>query len=129
MTDRRRAWMALLAVFLFGVLTGGGAVYVWMGKIQASAPSLDGLREFGPMALSQRLQLTPEQEIRFKEILKESRRQFDAARAEGAPRFKELREEMHRKIFAMLNEEQRRRFETFVKEMESRPHKMYRPGW
>jgi uncharacterized membrane protein len=128
MTERRRALITLLAVFLFGTLTGGGAVYVWMEKVQASAPAFGDLREFGPLALPQRLQLTPEQEIRFKEIMKESRDQFDAARAEGAPRFRELREEMHRKIFSMLNQEQRRQFETFVKEMESRRNRMYRPG-
>jgi hypothetical protein len=100
-----------------------------MDKVQASAPEFGGLREFGPLALSQRLHLTLEQEIRFKKIVKEPRDQFDAARAEGAPRFKELRERMNRKIFGMLNQEQRRQFQTFLKEMESRGNRMYRPCW
>ncbi len=77
------------------------------------------------------LQLTPEQERRFREIMSESRKQLDqlrteeapkldAIRAEEAPKLEAIRAETNRKLRAILNQEQQNKFETFLKEMESR---------
>jgi Spy/CpxP family protein refolding chaperone len=77
------------------------------------------------------LQLTPEQESRFREIMSESRKQLDhlrleeapkleALRAEEAPRLDAIRAETNRKLKAILNQEQQNKFESSLKEMENR---------
>jgi len=49
----------------------------------------------------------------------ESRQKFDATWTECAPKFGTIRAEMHAKILAILDNEQKKRFETFLKEMET----------
>ena len=66
------------------------------------------------------LQLTSEQENRFREIIAESRKQLDQLRADEAPKIGAIRAETNRKLKAILNQEQQNKFESFIKEMESR---------
>ncbi len=66
------------------------------------------------------LQLTPEQQARFREIMAESRRQLFQLQLEQSPKIQAIRHETNRKLIAILNEDQQRKFESFVKEMENR---------
>lgn len=50
----------------------------------------------------------------------ESRRKFGPAWSESAEKFRKIRAEMDAKILAILDEEQRKRFQAFLKEMEAR---------
>lgn len=79
-----------------------------------------------PLRLVERLQLSPDQEIRVREILAESRKELEAVRAESAPKSAAIRADMNRKISAILNDEQKRKFGEFHKEMESRRERMRR---
>ena len=66
------------------------------------------------------LQLTSEQEGRFREIMSESRKQLEQLRADEAPKIEAIRAETNRKLKAILNQEQQNKFESFIKEMEGR---------
>ena len=128
MNDRTRALAGLIAVFLLGVVAGAGGIYAWMARVQASPPPTFGFRE-RPAPLPKLLELTPEQERQFRQIMRESREGIDAAREEQTPRLRELRNEMDRKIFAILSDEQKVKFAAFLKHMASRKDRLRRPGW
>jgi Spy/CpxP family protein refolding chaperone len=70
--------------------------------------------------LPELLQLTPDQEARFRATMAESRKQLDALRSEQAPKIEAIRSETNRKLSSILNEEQRKKFAAFLKEMENR---------
>jgi hypothetical protein len=118
MNVRQRALVALVAVFLFGCFAGAGSVYLWLGKAKASDSRFD--RQRAHLELSRMLQLSPDQETRFGEIMDQSRRQFEAARAEMAPKFQAMRTETNKKILAILNDDQKKKFEAFLKERDAR---------
>jgi Spy/CpxP family protein refolding chaperone len=65
------------------------------------------------------LQLTPEQQTRFRQIMAESRKQLFQLQHEQSPKIQAIRNETNRKLIAILNQEQQKRFESFLKEMES----------
>ncbi len=120
MSDRTRAVMVLLAVFLLGCVVGGGATFIWRNKVViANSPRGDAYRR-GPQRLVERLQLSSEQEKRFREIMDSSRKQLEAVRAESAPKAAAIRAEMNKEVLAILNDDQKVKFEEFLKEMETR---------
>src|SRR5437016_3703218 len=134
MSNRHRALIILAAVFLAGSLLGGTGVYFWLEKTQASNVSAPNrFRGFGPgggpgpgrFRFSDVLELSPEQESQFKQIMGESRRQLDATMQERVPKMEAIREDTNAKIMAILNPEQQKKFETFVKETQGRRNHMF----
>ena len=144
MTDRPRALAVLLAVFLVGCIAGSAGSYYWLKKDttvqnhrrEDGIPGLQGRHRWQGFLHS--LQLTPEQDARFKEIMMESfkqmeplrkqgeplRRQLNATMEEQIPKLEAIRTETNRKISVILNPEQKKKFEAFLKEseeMERRP--------
>jgi Spy/CpxP family protein refolding chaperone len=122
-TNRPRALIVLIAVFLAGGIVGSAGSYYWLRRSEGSRIRVRG-NVRAPVQERQRLpellKLTPDQENRFKEIMAESRRQLDALRAEQAPKIEEIRSETNRKLYAILNGEQQKEFAAFLKEMENR---------
>ena len=119
MSSRLRALSVLIAVFLTGMVIGSGSLHLWLKSHPAYRPIPAGDLVQVDAELPELLQLSPEQEARFREIMDESRQKFDAAWTESAPKFGTIRAEMHAKILAILDNEQKKRFETFLKEMET----------
>ena len=117
MSSRLRALSVLIAVFLTGMVIGSGSLHLWLKSHPAYRPIPDRMFAYSHHRLPELLQLSPEQERRFREIMGESRQKFDAAWTECAPKFGTIRAEMHAKILAILDNEQKKRFETFLKEM------------
>jgi Spy/CpxP family protein refolding chaperone len=128
MTERRRALAVLVAVFLLGSVVGAAGYYIWSLRASADEPG------FGPQAGGRRrppmmqdvLQLSPEQQKRFDAIMEESRNRMQALQVESAPKFKAIRAETDAQIVAILNEEQKKKFEAFVHDMDRRME--HRPG-
>ena len=119
MSSRLRALSVLIAVFLTGMVIGSGSLHLWLKSHPAYRPIPDRMFAYSHHRLPELLQLSPEQERRFREIMGESRQKFDAAWTECAPKFGTIRAEVHAKILAILDNEQKKRFETFLKEMET----------
>lgn len=126
MTDRPRALAVLIAVFLLGCILGSAGSYLWLRN--PVGPPTRAIRNLPPgpggpgghQRFSELLQLTPEQESRFREIMAESRRQLDALRTEQVPKLEAIRAETNRKLMSVLNEEQKKKFAAFLKEMGDR---------
>jgi DNA anti-recombination protein RmuC len=70
--------------------------------------------------MTELLQLTSEQETRFRQIMAESRKQLSQLQHEQAPKIEAIRAETNRKLTAILNAEQQEKFESFVKEIRRR---------
>jgi Spy/CpxP family protein refolding chaperone len=95
-------------------------------------PGLQGRQRWQELLRS--LQLTPEQDARFKEIMMESWKemeqlrkqgeplwkQLDAMRLEQSPKLDAIRTATNRRVTEILNPEQRRKFEEFLKEADLR---------
>lgn len=124
MTDRPRALIVLIAVFLLGCLSGVLGGYIWSKRSAAEPPPMmrDGRQARGPgrQRMPNFLSLTPEQERRFREIMEESRRKLMELQKEQMPKVEAIRNETNRKFLEILDEEQRRKFEAFLKEWENR---------
>jgi Spy/CpxP family protein refolding chaperone len=122
-TDRPRALVVLIVVFLLGGIIGSAGSYYWL---RTSADSRirgrESPRSFSPerQRLSDLLQLTRDQQTKVKEIIAESRRQLNALQIERAPKIEAIQSETNRKILAILTEEQQKKFAAFLKETESR---------
>jgi hypothetical protein len=134
--ERPRALAVLIAVFLFGCLAGSAGSYFWFKK---SLDSNRGSRDFGDSAIKngplprpeppnfkEILQLTPEQDVHFKEIVGESRKQMtefrkqtDAFHFEQDAKIRAILSEMNRKLYSILNEEQKKKFAAWQKEFEN----------
>ena len=129
MNDRLRALAVLAVVFLLGCMVGAACFLVWGGKVVAARSPRAGdtfARGERPFRLVERLNLSHDQEVQVRQILGESRKQMEAVRAETAPRFAAIRADMDKRISALLNDEQKKKFEEFLKEIESRRERLRR---
>jgi Spy/CpxP family protein refolding chaperone len=144
-TNRPRAFAVLVAVFLVGCIAGASGSYYWLKKDtdirsrhrDEGPPGPQGRQRW--MQLLHSLQLTSEQDAQFKEIMAESRkqveplwkqqepllkqmeplrRQLDAIRDSQFDKLDAIRAETNRKLSAILNPEQKKLFEAFLKESE-----------
>jgi len=135
MTDRPRALAVLIAVFLLGCIAGSGALYLWFpdSKVSEGRPrqGFPGGPQQGRQRMKELLQLTPEQERQFGNIMAESRKQMDAVRAQDQPRIEAIFSqqqpkiqviiaETNQKLMSVLNKDQQKKFEALWKEMNSR---------
>jgi uncharacterized membrane protein len=123
-TDRPRALVILIAVFLLGGIIGATGSYIWLKKSMSSpAPMMGNIpqaRSQGRPRMPEFLKLTPEQETQFREIMAESRRKLGELQKEQAPKVEAVRTETNQRFSEILNEEQRKKFEAFQKEMQNR---------
>ncbi|HYK87766.1 MAG TPA: hypothetical protein VE398_03295 [Acidobacteriota bacterium] len=129
MSNRMRALVVLAAVFLLGCMVGAAGFLVWGGRVVSARglrPGEPFPRGDRPFRLVERLGLSHDQESQVRQVLDDSRKKLDAIRAESAPRLAVVRAEMDKKILALLNDEQKKKFEEFRKEMESRRGRMHR---
>jgi len=123
-TDRPRALIILLAVFLLGCIAGAAGFHFWPTKLPS--PVVPEMRNASPghgqgrQRMPELFQLSPEQEARFREIMAESRRKLAELQNEQRPKIEAIRAETDRKLHDILNEEQRKKFDSYLKEMQNR---------
>jgi len=139
MTDRPRALAVLIAVFLLGCIVGAGGSYLWLRSSRSTERrAMQGFPPGPPQGgrqsrqrMRELLQLTPEQEEKFGEIMAESRKQMDAVRAQDQPKIEAIFSEQqpkiqaifaetNRKLMSVLNQDQQKKFEALWKEMSKR---------
>jgi Spy/CpxP family protein refolding chaperone len=120
MNPRVRALVVLVAVFLVGGAMGSALYYLYSAKESGGPPNSPPQRDRNRPKLSQILQLSSEQEAKFKEVMSDSRRQFEAARKEQETKFDAIRAEMNARIMGILNDDQKLKFQAFQKEIDSK---------
>jgi hypothetical protein len=133
--DRPRAIVVLIAVFLLGCLAGSTGSFFWLKKSPEPNRGVQEYRESPgkngrmprpePPNFRQILQLTPEQYDQFQKIIGEYRKaiggirkQTDDFHFEQDKKIKSVLSEMNGKLTAVLNEEQKTKFEAWQKEFE-----------
>lgn len=125
MKSRSSALAVIIAVLFIGCLLGI-AGYHFLGKGLSKHPEVSDSQRTQEHAegLASRLQLTAEQEAQLRAILEDSRRQIAASRAEWDANLQDIRAKTNEKIAAILNEEQKSRFQQLLKKGDSkgRPH-------
>ncbi len=126
MNDRPRALAVLISIFLAGCILGAIGFFLW-ARNMPQAPPFHGRPEgFGGMnggrlerpRIPQILQLTPEQLTGFRAIMEDSRREIEALWIDQEPKIEAIRTETNRKLLEILNEDQRKKYQDFLKEME-----------
>jgi Spy/CpxP family protein refolding chaperone len=123
MTDRMRALAVLVAMFLAGCALGAAGSYYWLSRVDSSTQTLQPQPQPQPpmmrdpgnnRRIAEILQLTPEQDSRFREIMADSRKEIEAIRSEELPKIQSAQAEMNRRISELLTEEQRKKFEDYM---------------
>jgi hypothetical protein len=120
MNNRVRALESLIAIFLVGLIIGVGGALLWVDRgpqdaTDAGSRSSGGYRK-NSVKLSDLLHLTPEQDARIKAIFDDTRRQSAALSKEMGPKFEAIRTEANNKIAAILNDDQKKIWEQFLKQ-------------
>lgn len=120
---RLKLWLAIAAIFALGCATG--ALLDSAYRLRAGAARHDSrgggrdpARAFEK--LQRELNLDERQSAEVRGILDETRDEYHALRSETRPRFDAVRESARTRIRALLNPEQRQRFDARVAEMDAR---------
>jgi hypothetical protein len=118
--DRVRALIVLFTVFVFGCFLGATGSYFWFAKYSKSPIAR---WENGPPPphgrprLPELLEMTRDQEVKFEEIIKESRRQLDALQMDQRPKIEAVLEATNQKISSILDEKQRIKYHASLQDL------------
>ena len=122
MKERPRAIAVLISVFLLGCILGSGGSYFYFKKYsnppmisrEDGPPPPHGLRRWPEL-----LQMTPEQDARFKEIMRESRQKLDALSVQQSQKIQSILTETNQKISSILDDKQRDKFQDLLRDIEN----------
>lgn len=119
----RSSWQvraAAAAIFLLGFAGGALALNAYRAwrRPEAQTTQQDRFRQ-----LSERLQLSAEQETQVRKIFDDTRSQLDALRKESEPRVQEIRGQADERLRQSLTPEQWRRFQQMRDEWSRRGHR------
>ena len=133
MTRSKQAVGYLLLVFLLGAAMGAGGLY-WANSselVKASKKEPKKEKTSTEWWLGEKLDLSPEQRKQLGAILDETRENYDSIWEEVGPRFNEARQDGRKRIRAILNEEQREKFEKLVRhiDMKEKASKQKKGRW
>ncbi len=115
MKNRTRAVAVIVAVLLIGCILGI-AGYRFYERGFGTKPAISAAGHVSGHAgrLTDRLQLTREQENQLSEILENSRRQIEDCRKESDSKLQEIRAKTNERIAAILNDEQKKKFQQII---------------
>jgi flagellar basal body-associated protein FliL len=121
-TTRKAAlWVGL--VFLLGAAIGGMAGYVFAHQkyavTNAAAPATDAARRAQKVReLTNLANLTPDQSQQVDAVIADIQLQMKSIRKTVEPQFDEAREKGRERIRAILNTEQKPKFEEFIRKLD-----------
>ena len=130
MKDRPRALAVLVAVFLVGIIIGVSGSFFWLKPYNEVVIPSDRRRPPPPgmqdpkKLLPELLQMTPEQETQYDKFLSETWEKLGALETDRRSKANEIWSELNSRIKAILNEEQEKKFNEFLKNMEEGREKM-----
>lgn len=117
MTDKRKAILLVVILFVLGVALGAVGTHLWDGHVIAARAHHSPIKD-----LKAQLQMTPSQEKQFDAIIREDHTKFHALMvqrdAEWDPKFDQVRHQGRQNIRAILTPEQRAKFDAFLKHLD-----------
>ncbi|MBN2243608.1 MAG: hypothetical protein JW793_13060 [Acidobacteria bacterium] len=127
MKGRLRALAVLLAVFLAGIIIGAAGFFFWPDAPEEAMRPFNGShppsRERMARPLFPQLDLTEEQKERFGHIMAETRKKFEEMETLRRRQMVDLDqkrnailEEHNSRVASILNEDQKMKFDNFVKQ-------------
>ncbi len=130
MKSKTVAALLLVMVFLLGGVTGGVIHYLYRSRVSAASNQPGHRYTAGEIAqeIAQALQLDEKQKESLQVILKQSRDRYRALSTQYHQQFEALRNETHEQIRQILREDQKPRFETFLKDLEKRRREHQQQG-
>jgi Spy/CpxP family protein refolding chaperone len=121
MKNKTSALVVMIAVLLAGFLLGVAGLHFWQKKSDRDVSLLLQSQSRGVThGLVEQLQLTSEQQTQLRVILEDLRHQINEGSAEMERKLATLRDQANAKIVAMLNDEQKKKFEQILSESETR---------
>ncbi len=117
---KKRAAMALTAVFFAGVALGFAAARLGMGRGGPSDMTPRQYRGYLLDSLTKELRLTLDQQIKVEEILDEIGERFQSVRDAIEPEMEAIRMERAERIMLCLQPEQQARYEKILEERRRR---------
>ena len=119
-TRKAALWVGL--VFLLGAALGGLGGYVFTHQkytVTTAAPTTDAAKRAQKVQeLTRVANLTPEQSQQLDAIIADIQSQMKSIRKTVEPQFNEAREKGRERIRAILNAEQRPKFEEFIRKLD-----------
>ncbi len=121
MTSTKKALLTIIVSFLLGAVVG----YFGFRLIPVSPTQKVARSGFQRLKtdLRERLSLTDVQQLRLDSLLQKRKTPFNAFRDQMSIQYRNMREETRDSIRQILTEEQKARFEVFVKELDQQREK------
>jgi uncharacterized membrane protein len=107
-----------ILIFLLGGVAGAVSYYLYCKHLKTSAATIPTVEEVVD-GMAQELQLDAQQKQAVKVIISDIRNRYRALSQEFRPRWEELRCESDDRINALLREDQKPRFEKFLRKYKS----------
>jgi hypothetical protein len=125
---RIEAAVLVFVVFLLGILLGGVGDHLWDERVQgqeqlAAKPNTKPTRDQVINDLTQRLQLTPEQQKQIAVTIDDTRAKWQALYAPLDERHEEIRQQGRAGIRAVLTPDQQLKFDDFLKRLDEQRKK------
>ena len=117
-SNRRKAFALVTLVFVLGIAFG--VVGVLAGRRVLGAGNQGGGQARQLSQWTRELNLTPDQERQFEQILADVRARYDAIRQAMDPQFREVRQQSRERIRQILTAEQRPGFDDFLRSSRNR---------
>lgn len=122
MTDKRKAIVLVIVLFVLGISLGGVGAHMWDAHVIASQGHHRASEE-----LKEELQLSPDQAKQFDQIMSDWRTKFHALDAqrnsEWDPKYDQVRHEERNGIRTILTPEQKVKFDAFLKHIDEERQK------
>jgi len=130
MRPRVKGALLLLLAFLLGTAAGALGFGLLQARTGWGHPPRDPARFQQSLLkrLTRELDLRPEQQQQVEDALRETSQEFARLREEMGPRVRDIRGRSREKMWAILNLEQRAKFETLEKEWERRVERWHGEG-
>lgn len=116
-----KAIVGVIAVFLLGALAGAIVMHrLYQRRLQQFVHGSPAATEFLVRRMNWELNLTPAQRVQVAAIVRDSQRQFRAARFQIAPQLRAAWQDTERRLRDVLTPEQRAKFDKLLAERKAR---------
>lgn len=117
MTDKRKAVILVIILFVLGIALGAVGTHMWDAHVVAAQAHHSPVQD-----LKAQLKMTPTQEQQFDAIIKDDRTKFHSLYqqrdAEWNPKIDQVRQQGRQNIRAILTPEQQATFDAFLKHLD-----------